>query len=154
MSFLLCNHETELINKPARFPPQGRFGVRDSDRLDHLSIQGTELPGASRDSPPLVLSDLLLLGAGRSHCVPAQLAEHLQAVTRGQKKHHYGKEKKPTNGSLLRGDCDSFVLWGGKRPGTGRVSKKWRSVCGVGKLRVKKKKKKTGWGWKDKPPSH
>lgn len=34
----------------------------------------------SQFSPPLVLSDLLLLGAGLSHCVPAQLAEHLKEV--------------------------------------------------------------------------
>lgn len=33
-----------------------------------------------RHSPPLVLSDRLLLGAGLSHCVPAQLAEHLKEV--------------------------------------------------------------------------
>lgn len=33
-------------------------------------------------SPPLVLSDRLLLGAGLSHCVPAQLAEHLKQVKR------------------------------------------------------------------------
>lgn len=36
----------------------------------------------SEYSPPLVLSDLLLLGAGLSHCVPAQLAEHLKEVKR------------------------------------------------------------------------
>lgn len=105
MSFLSCNHETELINKPARFPPQGRFGVRDSDRLDHLSIQGTELPGASRDSPPLVLSDLLLLGAGRSHCVPAQLAEHLRAVRQGQKSTITAKKKKTPMGRC----CEATV---------------------------------------------
>lgn len=33
------------------------------------------------------MSDLLLLGAGRSHCVPAQLAEHLKVVKREYK--HY-----------------------------------------------------------------
>ena len=34
--------------------------------------------GAGGYPPPVVLSDLLLLGAGRSHWVPAQLTEHLR----------------------------------------------------------------------------
>lgn len=46
--------------------------------IEHLFIQDIRASWSSRDSPPLVLSDLLLLGAGRSHCVPAQLAEHLR----------------------------------------------------------------------------
>lgn len=59
------------------------------ERYRHVIYRPSIHPGyyraswTSQDSPPLVLSDLLLLGAGRSHCVPAQLAEHLRAVKQG-----------------------------------------------------------------------
>lgn len=86
-------------------------------------------PGASLDSPPLELSDLLLLGAGLSHCVPAQLAEHLRAVKRGQKKHYGGKRKTEDEDHF-----HSFMMWG-----TNATVNRMASKKRLGKEKRKKK---------------
>jgi len=45
--------------------------------LNPYWIRRGELFIKHESSPPAVLSERLLLGAGLSHCVPDQLAEHL-----------------------------------------------------------------------------
>lgn len=95
--------------------------------IEHLFIQDIRASWSSRYSPPLVLSDLLLLGAGRSHCVPAQLAEHLRAVKRGEK-HRHGKGKQNGSWAMRRRGFARAVRH--KRRRTERASKKSRSTCG------------------------